>query len=344
MKAYVIGLMLMLTGVMSALAGDPIPIPNDTTPDAEALFARLFANPQPKRKITPEWGIGYGDAEHSFQDPSNVIKVGDTYYVWVSWRPINVHLYNSEIHYAISKDGKTWELKGESLGKGAQGSWDEWGVLTPYVAEADGRFYMFYTGSDRNKLKGSGNSIGLAVADNPDGPWTRVSDRPVLEPSTDPKAWDHNIVDDAHVIKRDGKFWMYYKGHPGNKHWTLTQQGVAFSDKIEGPYKKYDGNPVIKSGHCTTVWPHAGGVAAISDIPGELLWAKDGLNFVVLKRGVFRHAGPGPYDPDAHTDAAFGRGITWGVMQWGDPSVDNKARNIIARFDMDLSARAEDVE
>ncbi len=334
---------LVLDGSASSLeAGrSPKPLANDTTPDVGALFAKLFANPKPERKVTVNEGIGYDDPQHSFQDPSNVIKVGDTYYVWLSWRPLDVHLYNSVIHYATSKDGRKWEQKGLALGKGKEGNWDDWGVLTPYVAEANGRFYMFYTGADRNYLKGSGNAIGLAVANSPEGPWTRVSDKPVLAPSNDPKAWDSNINDDAHVIKRDGKYWLYYKGHPRGRQWFLTQQGVAIADKIEGPYVKYEGNPVIKSGHCVCVWPHAGGVAAISDIGKEILWAKDGLHFVVVNKEVWRGgAGPGPYDPDAHTDTKSGGGITWGVIQCGDPSVDNKERNVIARFDVDLRTRA----
>lgn len=330
----------------SMVAGTPPkPVPNDTTPDADALFATLFANPKPERKVSVNEGIGYDDLQHSFQDPSNVIKVGDTYYVWVSWRPLDVHLYNSVIHYATSKDGKKWEQKGLALGKGPEGSWDDWGVLTPYVAEANGRFYMFYTGADRNFLKGSGNAIGLAVADKPEGPWARVFDKPVLAPSGNPKDWDSNINDDAHVIKREGKYWLYYKGHPRGRQWTLTQQGVAIADKIEGPYVKYEGNPVIKSGHCVCVWPHNEGVAAIADIPGEILWAKDGLHFVVVNKEVWRGgAGPGPYDPDAHNDTKSGGGITWGIIQMGDPSADNKGRNVCARFDLDLRAREDSAD
>ncbi|TAN35655.1 MAG: hypothetical protein EPN23_10805 [Verrucomicrobia bacterium] len=339
-KLLVVTLMATFPLVAAPPASPPQPIPNDTTPDAEALFAKLFANPKPERKVSVNEGIGYDDLQHSFQDPSNVIKVGDTYYVWVSWRPLDVHLYNSVIHYATSKDGKKWEQKGLALGKGPEGSWDDWGVLTPYVAEANGRFYMFYTGADRNFLKGSVNAIGLAVADKPEGPWTRVFDKPVLAPSGNPKDWDNQMNDDAHVIKRDGKYWLYFKGHQRGRKWFLTQQGVATADKIEGPYVKYEGNPVIKSGHCVCVWPHKEGVAAIADIPGEILWAKDGLHFVVVNKGVWRGgAGPGPYDPDAHTDTKSGSGITWGVIQCGDPSADNKKRNVIARFDLDLRAR-----
>ncbi|TAN35654.1 MAG: xylosidase [Verrucomicrobia bacterium] len=340
-KRLAVTLMATFPLVAAPPAPTPQPIPNDTTPDADALFARLFANPKPALKITPQEGIGFDDPQHSFQDPSNVIKVGDTYYVWLSWRPLDVHVYNSVIHYATSKDGKKWTQQGLALGKGAPGRWDDFGVLTPYVAEANGKFYLFYTGADRNFFKGSGNAIGLAVADKPEGPWTRVSDQPVLAPPTNPKAWDSHINDDAHVIKRDGKYWLYYKGHPSGKHWTLTQQGVAIADKIEGPYVKYTGNPVIKSGHCCCVWPHADGVAAIADIPKELLWAKDGLHFVVVKKGGYPGAGPGPYDPDAHTDTKFGHGITWGVTQFGQPTLDSKDRSVVARFDMDLRARSD---
>jgi len=307
----------------------------------ETLFAELFSNPNPKKTMSLEEGIGFDDPEHSMQDPSNVIKVGDTYYAWVSWRPVNVHVYNSVIRYITSKDGRHWELKGEALGKGPEGSWDAYGVLTPYVAQVNGRFYMFYTGSDINWPKGTGNSIGLAVADSPDGPWTRVSDKPVLTPSHDKTDWDSHINDDAHLIVRDGKYWLYYKGHPNGRPWYQTQQGVAIADKIEGPYVKYVGNPVLKSGHCVCVWPHKGGVAAIADMPGEILWAANGLNFVMVKRGIWHGAGPGPYDPDAHNDTKSGRGITWGIEQRGEPTAACPDRNVIGRWELDLQAAKE---
>ena len=47
-------------------------------------------------RITELEGIGY-DAELARQDPSNVIKVGDLYYVWYTQRQRGVHSRNSSI-------------------------------------------------------------------------------------------------------------------------------------------------------------------------------------------------------------------------------------------------------
>ncbi len=309
---------------------------NSPSQNPDVLFSKLFSNLNPTLKIIPEEGIGYDDPGHSVQDPSNVIKVGDTYYVWLSWRPLATNVYSSVIKYATSKDGRRWEQQGTALGRGDKGCWDENGVLTPYVAQANGRFYMFYTGTNKDFPKVFHVSMGLAVADSPAGPWERVSAEPILAPT--PGAWDGCLADDAHLLVRDGTYWLYYKGRKLTEKWFKTRNGVAFADHIEGPYEKYEGNPIIDRAHCVCVWPHKGGVAAIADLSKEILWAEDGLNFVSVKKGLWAGAGPGPYDPDAHTGAPFGRGITWGVMQFKDPSFDNKGKNVIARFELDLSA------
>jgi len=316
---------------------------DDFATDADGLnqstgeFKRLFPNARAKLEVNVIEGIGYDDPEHSFQDPSNIIKVGDTYYVWLSWRPLNVKLYESDIIYATSKDGRHWEQKGICLKKGELGAWDDKGVLTPYVAVTNGKYYLFYTGSDKAASNGGQNAIGLAVSDSPDGPWKRVGNAPVLEPT--PKAWDSHIVDDAHLIVRNGKYWLYYKGLSLTDKWFQSRQGVAIADRIEGPYVKYEKNPIIPTGHCACVWPHAGGVAAISDLGKQILWSPDGLDFTMVNRGLWwGAAGPGPYDPDAHTNTSYGNGVQWGVIQYPPPSVEDRNRMVIARWELDLTA------
>ena len=99
----------------------------------------------PNYRITQLEGIGY-DPKLARQDPSNVIKVGELFYVWYTQREKGVHAYASTIYYATSKDGLKWESKGEALGKGAAGAWDSFGVITPYVAvqgnKKNNRFYF----------------------------------------------------------------------------------------------------------------------------------------------------------------------------------------------------------
>lgn len=188
------------------------------------------------------------------QDPSNVIKVGDVYYVWYTRRKAGVHAYASTVYYAASKDGWSWTEKGEALGKGAPDAWDSFGVITPYVAVFDGKYYLYYTGTHapngfRNRdPNGTKRHIGVAVADNPNEPWKRFEGNPVLSPGKE-GMWDELLVDDTHVIVRDGKYWLYYKGGHGHINAYKTQWGVAIADRIRGPYRKHEANPLVY-GHC----------------------------------------------------------------------------------------------
>ena len=305
-------------------------------PQSTPEFQRLFPNASSSKLVVKEQeGIGFDDLEHSLQDPSNVIKVGDTYYVWMSWRTLNIQVNQGEISYATSKDGRHWENKGICFHRGEPGAWDDRGVYTPYVVVSGGKYYLFYSGIAKDwKI---GDQIGLAVADSPDGPWQRVSDKPVLTPTAG--SWDSRLVDDAHVIVRGGKFLLYYKGISGTDKWYQSRQSVAIADKIEGPYVKSDKNPVISKGQCACVWPHADGVTAISDLGKQILWSPDGLDFTMVNKGQWVGAGPGPYDPDAHSNTKHGGGIQWGVMQFGHPVPADSNRCVIARFDLDLRTR-----
>ncbi len=67
-------------------------------------------------------GIGF-DPQLERQDPSNVIRAGETCYVWYTQRKTGVHPYASTVYYATSKDGVHWTDQGQALGKGEKGAW-----------------------------------------------------------------------------------------------------------------------------------------------------------------------------------------------------------------------------
>lgn len=294
----------------------------------------------PNYRIREITGIGHQPGI-SRQDPSNVIKVGEEFFTWYTRRKTGVHPYASTVYYASSKDGIQWTEHGEALGKGKPGEWDSFGVITPYTAVVDGKYYLFYTGTSAAKPfrsrdpDGTLRHIGIAVADNPRGPWRRFEGNPVISP--DKEAWDSLIVDDAHVIIRGGKCWLYYKGGHGTIRPDQTRWGLAVADKPTGPYVKSEHNPLI-GGHTVCVWPHRGGVAALVDSAGAerhtVQWSPDGIHFTRAAKIPRVHTGCGPYDPDAFTDTKYGRGITWGVAQHHD------GRSLhLVRFDCNLQAK-----
>lgn len=287
----------------------------------------------PNYSITQLEGIGH-NPKISRQDPSNVIKVGNKFYVWYTQRRRGVHPYASTIYYATSEDGIKWKDRGQALGKGAKDAWDSFGAITPYVAVVDGKYYLFYTGTSVDgKFRSRGpdatlRHIGVAVADDPTGPWKRFKGNPVLSPGEG--EWDSVLVDDAHLIVRGGRCLLYYKGCRHDIGAGETQWGLAVADRPTGPYVKSEHNPLI-GGHTVCVWPHRRGVAALIDQSNTVQWSADGIHFVKAAKIERVHTGCGPYDPDAFTNTKFGRGITWGVAQHRI-----KGLLCIVRYDVDL--------
>ena len=291
----------------------------------------------PNYRIREITGIGY-DPNIERQDPSNVIKVHDTYYVWYTQRDAGLYPYDSTVYYAASKDGIHWEDRGQAIDKGEKNEWDSFGVITPYMAVDDEKYYLFYTGTSAEKPfrsrdpDGTQRHLGIAIAESPDGPWQKHEGNPVLSP--DAGAWDSLIVDDTHLIVRNGQYWLYYKGGHGTISPRDTQWGLAIADSVTGPYIKSAHNPLI-GGYTVCVWPHREGVAALIDNAGPerftVQYSVDGIHFERAARLDFVHTGCGPYDPDAFTNTTYGRGIRWGVAQHRD-----KGSVYIVRFDIDM--------
>ncbi len=277
------------------------------------------------------------------RDPSDVIKVGDTYYVWytkvvrkdtTSGRHGYPSGYQGSVWYAAgSDDGRTWVEKGEAIAKGKAGAFDCTATFTPNILVWRNRYWLYYTAvgpgfdngpyADRNRT-----AIGLAAADSPHGPWRRVSERPVLQSTRDPKRFDSYRVDDTCFIVRDGRIWMYYKGRQWKNTPRNTKMGVAVAERPEGPFARLNGGePVQDSGHEVLVWPHVAGVMSLVSNTGPhgmtLQYAGDGVSFEIVGRlpknypkaaGVFR--------ADLTDAGACGKGVAWGISMaayGGDP-------------------------
>ena len=271
------------------------------------------------------------------RDPSDVVKVGDLYYVWYSKGKISPG-YDATVWYATSPDGVNWTEKGMALAKGEPGTWEGASVFTPNILVAEGKYWLFYTGVSRKFGKGYNpdSKIGIAVSDSPDGPWARLATNPALGNSDNEADFDSHLVDDACLVVREGKYWFYYKGRQLGKGPGQTQMGLAVADKPEGPYVRHPENPVIPGNHEVLVWPQGKGVAAMigttgpKDIVNSVLYAEDGVHFKkthTVKKGPW--AG-GAYRPEAFTDSGTG-----GMPEWGVEIARAKgALPFIGRFDL----------
>ena len=273
-------------------------------------------------------GIGH-EAGCSRRDPSDIIKVEDTYYVWytkVYGRPEG---YWGTIWYATSSDqGYTWIEQGEALGLGDDGMFDSQATFTPNILLANGKFYLYYTGvkptPGRRDAKFENNSstditaIGVAVADSPDGPFQRIKNNPILEVSEESKKFDSYRVDDAALLFRDNLYWLYYKGRcrsHGRNGPARTQMGVAVAEHPEGTFKKLN-NPILANSHEVLIWPHRFGVAVLASKSSTLEYAPDGLDFMTHRLSTKlenRPNAPGAYRPDLTNFTEYGKGISWGI-------------------------------
>lgn len=264
-------------------------------------------------RYLPAQGLGY-ERGIVRRDPSCVIQVDGIYYVWYTrgahpCPPVG-HEKASEslpampwdlcdVWYATSADGHIWTEQGPAITRGAAGRYDERSIFTPDVLAHARRYYLVYQVSAAPTWRSTPESIAIAWADSPRGPWTK-SPAPVVEPDpsgeVDEKAhpleakvkgsFDSLRVHDPALLHREGRYWLYFKGE-GIGHSNMhSKWGVAIADDPLGPYLKSPLNPITNSGHEVMVWTYAGGVAGLLTRCGPekntIQFAPDGLNFAPM--------------------------------------------------------------
>ncbi len=130
--------------------------------------------------------------------------------------------------------------KNPILDQGKEGEWDSWSVDCVVMLKEGAydieqnteTYYMFYAAGGP-----TGRHVGMATADNPLGPWLKYENNPILE--------DFGYL--GAVIRREGKFYMFAQ-YPVDARTDQGPYRIATADKPEGPWTKYEGNPVITPG------------------------------------------------------------------------------------------------
>jgi hypothetical protein len=246
--------------------------------------------------------------------PSNAILSSPDYYIWCGsmvrapdgrchlfysrWprkAGFNAWVTHSEIAHAtaLSPLGPYTHLDVALPARGEQ-FWDGLCTHNPTLLEQGGKYYLYYMGNtgDRksadtpdvwNWIHRNNQRIGVAVADQPAGPWKR-SDTPLVDVSTDPSSSDSLMVSNPTVTQRpDGGFLMIYKAV--GKKYALPFGGpvihrVALSDRPDGPFIKQPDPVFTRDG---------------SNFPAEdpFVWTQNGQYHAVLKdmHGAFTDAG-----------------------------------------------------
>lgn len=144
-KLLLMTLSLLLCGMASACA-QSLPLT-----DGKAVKDRFAANPRPVKDIG---------------DP-HVLKAGDEYFTFATGGTIGFNVWRSTDLTTFSKEKAVRKI-----------DWVSGDYWAPEVYEANGRYYMFFTG--RWKENGS-LRVGVAVADAPQGPYTDAIGGPLFD-------------------------------------------------------------------------------------------------------------------------------------------------------------------
>lgn len=204
--------------------------------------------------------------------------------------------------------------------------WDGRSTHNPRILHHQGKYYLIYMGSTHPFrepsfdeltldspwcLVGRANKrIGLAVADSPYGPWTRL-DKPLLD--TKPGTFYSFLISNpSPVIRPDGSVMMLFKGrsYKGNDGYSSMSLGIASAPSIEGPYTVLnDGKPIFQ-------------VDGQGEAEDPFLWEDERGFHIIFKDhvakftgekggGVMAHSKDGirwTVDPDAK---AYSRTVEW---------------------------------
>lgn len=153
----------------------------------------------------------------------NIILRDNKYYMWYAAEGVLNQFLRWRIGFATSIDLVNWEKYPDPV-LDADQTWENsgagWGLGNPMIILESDTLHMFYHAD---------HDIGHATSS--DGiRWTKDANNPVLRHSTDPNAFDSYRVMDPYVIKKDGKYFLYYTGENNRGTWQI---GLATSDSLE---------------------------------------------------------------------------------------------------------------
>ena len=121
-------------------------------------------------------------------------------------------------------------------------------------------YYWYYHARSKDQERWP-NSYRLCVATAPSplGPWKRYAEgNPILDTGKEDE-WDHGLTACACILKEDSyetvpgteTYYMWYFAFGGKDFPGFGAIGLATADNPLGPWKKYEGNPVME-------WPKGG--------------------------------------------------------------------------------------
>lgn len=234
----------------------------------------------------------------------SVVQAGNKkfYMVYSRWPKSKGHeawITHSELALAVSDKpaGPYKHLKVVLPSRGPS-YWDGICTHNPVFLYRNGKYYLVYMGAtgpvpEKPVLPYSAewyvyrNSqrIGLAMADDPEGTWTRY-DQPILSISSDSLAPDAMMVSNPAIAINDhDSVVMVYKqvGKNGTFTGGRVRYGVAFAPSLMGPYQKHP-DPIFQPSD-----PEAANAWMLAEDP--FIWYDSGKYYALVRDVTGRFTG-----------------------------------------------------
>ncbi|MFI3207365.1 MAG: glycoside hydrolase family protein [Clostridia bacterium] len=262
------------------------------------------------KRLEPVGRILQNDEYHVWGCAPMYAEDGKVHVFYSRWKPKYKRcgwVGACEIGHAIADSPESPFVHVDVALKGEGGDfWDGWSIHNPSVYKVDGKYILLFMGSSGRYLDKtideiadmpeeehlenyhylvSQKRVGMAVADDLNGPWTRVSlNEPMIDVNPGDDCWDSFCTSNPAFVKTpEGKYRIYFKAWSRTSAQKISgnrMYGFAESDNLEGPYVKYENNPVIDfSIYGERVQTEDG-----------FIWQEDGMYHMVLRdMGVFNH-------------------------------------------------------
>jgi beta-xylosidase len=149
-----------------------------------------------------------------YADP-NIAKFGDYYYLYATTDGV-AGWGGKDFYVWKSKDLADWERSAEPFltldGANGDVPWASGNAWAPTIIERDGKYYFYFSGHNPTYNR---KTLGVAVADSPEGPFTAQREAMVLnnEAITSGQAIDPSAFQDPET----GKYYLFWgNGGPSN--------------------------------------------------------------------------------------------------------------------------------
>ena len=173
-----------------------------------------------------------------FASDPNIAAFGDTYYIYPTTegqKPVGkaYYVYKSRNLVDWTKNEKPILKLNEEEGPG-NCPWANGNAWAPTIIERDGKYYFYYSGHNPSEGR---NTIGVAVAESPEGPFTA---KPKAMITNKEKLKVGEAIDPmAFLDPKTGKYWLYW-GNGGLLHAELKDDMVSIDEDTLGESKGLD--------------------------------------------------------------------------------------------------------